>query len=88
MAKKLLHVGHFTYTIVETEDTDAQAVAESVQAAMDEGDVCEIAVLDENDRQLTLYLNGRTVDVVVFDHGLGPRPTEISRPQEPPRDNP
>jgi hypothetical protein len=76
--KKRLYVGRFAYTIVETDTQDAAAVIASIQAAVETPAVVAVEVLDENDRQLTLYLNGRVLDAWAIDLGKGPKPTEYS----------
>jgi hypothetical protein len=75
MSRKRIIVDHNDWTI---DEAAGQNVPELVKDAMDNSTVAEIAVLDDADRQVTLYLNGRTVSDVVIDLDLGPRPSEIS----------
>ena len=75
--KKRIHVGRFDYAI----DEDVPALIAKINAAIEapSGGLVEIKVLDDNDRQLVLYLNVNMVDAFAIDSGLGPpRPTEIS----------
>jgi hypothetical protein len=74
---KTITYGRQRYAL-DLHDKDFPTVAGEISTAMASGDVVEVAVLDEGDRRLTLYLNGAQLDGVVLDAGLGSRPSEPS----------
>lgn len=59
-------------------NADVNDVTAQIKAAMENGSVVELSLLDSADRQVKVYLNGKVAPVVTVDLGLGPKPTEIS----------
>jgi hypothetical protein len=75
MGRKRVIIGQVEWGI---HDSDVETVATRVKEAMENGTVAELPLLDGADRQVTVYLNGKTALSVVVDLDLGPKPTEIS----------
>ena len=59
-------------------DKIADEVAAQIKAAMENGTVVTLQLLDKADRQVTVYFNGRTAVTAVVDLDTTPKPTEIS----------
>jgi hypothetical protein len=57
---------------------DVDSVVEQVKAAMENGEVATLSLLDSADRPVTVYLNGKVAETVVVDLDGAPRPSEIS----------
>jgi hypothetical protein len=75
MGRKRVIIGQTEYGI---HDSDVADVTAKIKAAMENGTVAELSLLDGADRQVTVYLNGKVALSVVVDLDLGPKPTEIS----------
>jgi len=74
MGRKRVIIGSQEWGI---DDTDKDDVVAKINAAMENGTVAELALLDGANRRVSVYLNGRVAVAVVVDLDLGPKPTEI-----------
>jgi hypothetical protein len=59
-------------------DDMADEVAVQIKAAMENGTVVGLDLLDSAERAVTVYFNGRAAVTAVVDLDTSPRPTEIS----------
>jgi hypothetical protein len=75
MGRKRVIIGQSEWGI---HDADVADVVAKIKAAMENGTVAELSLIDSADRQVTVYLNGQVALTVVVDLDLGPKPTEIS----------
>lgn len=75
MGRKRVIIGQSEWGIANDTVDD---VTSRIKAAMENGTVAELPLLDGANRQVTVYLNGKLAAAVVVDLDLGPRPTEIS----------
>ncbi len=75
MGRKRVIIGSSEWGI---DDATAADVTAKIKAAMENGTVVELSLLDSADRQVTVYLNGRATSSVVVDLDVGSKPTEIS----------
>lgn len=75
MGRKRVIIGQSEWGIANDTVDD---VTSRIKAAMENGTVAELPLLDGANRQVTVYLNGKLAAAVVIDLDLGPRPTEIS----------
>jgi len=75
LSSKRLYVGGMEFGIA---DDQVETVVARVTEALRNGSFQTVEVLDDGDRRVTLYLNGRTVGAVVLDLDAGPKPHEIS----------
>lgn len=75
MGSKYISVGQQEWVFPEG---DIDATVKSVKAALDNGTVAEVALLDAHGRAVTVCVNGRTVETVTLDLSGDPRPSEIS----------
>lgn len=73
--RKRVIIGQSEWGIANADVTDVTA---KIKAAMENGKVVDLSLLDSADRRVTVYLNGKAAPVVTVDLGLGPKPTEIS----------
>lgn len=74
MGRKRVIIGQSEWGI---DDENVNDVVAKIKAAMENGTVAELALVDGADRRVTVYLNGKVTLSVVVDLDLGPRPTEI-----------
>jgi hypothetical protein len=74
MGRKRVIIGQSEWGI---DDENVNDVVAKIKAAMEEGTVVELALVDGANRRVTVYLNGKLALSVVVDLDLGPRPTEI-----------
>jgi hypothetical protein len=75
MGRKRVIIGQSEWGI---DDADVTEVAAKIKAAMENGTVAELSLVDGANRRVTVYLNGKVALSVVLDLDLGPKPTEIS----------
>ena len=78
MTHKRILIGQREYAIHADQYT---AVLQNVQSAMESATTARLALLDKEERPVTVYFNGRVAEVVVVDDdGLDreSRPSEIS----------
>lgn len=75
MSRKRVIIGQSEWAV---DERDVQTVVEQIKAALENGTVAELALLDGAGRPVTVYLNGRTAVTVVVDLDRDPRPSEIS----------
>lgn len=75
MGRKRVIIGQSEWGI---HDTDVADVTEKIKAAMKNGTVAELPLIDGANRQVTVYLNGKVTPSVTVDLDLGPKPTEIA----------
>lgn len=75
MSRKRVIIGQSEWTI---DERDVQSVVEQIKAALENGTVAELVLLDGAGRPVTVYLNGRAAVTVVVDLDRDPRPSEIS----------
>jgi hypothetical protein len=73
MSGKRVIIGQSEWQIAD----NADKVAGQIKDAMENGTVAELS-LEDAGRPVTVYVNGRTVPVVVVDIDTIPRPSEIS----------
>ncbi|MCG8915226.1 hypothetical protein L6E12_05405 [Actinokineospora sp. PR83] len=62
--------------------TEADSVEAAVEAAMTEGRVIKLTLLNGDDTPATVIFNGKAALLAVIDDGAVPRPTEISGSME------
>lgn len=74
MGQKRILVGQHAWTIPEG---DAAEVLIQVESALKDGSVLRLSLLDDAERQVEVFINGRNAETVVVDLGAGPRPSEI-----------
>ncbi|GHJ48941.1 hypothetical protein Cs7R123_62830 [Catellatospora sp. TT07R-123] len=74
MGRKRVIIGATEWGI---SDEDVVDVVAKIKAALQNGTVAELQLVDGANRRVTVYLNGRAAASVVLDLDLGPRPTEI-----------
>jgi hypothetical protein len=74
MGSKRVIIGQSEWGI---DDANVSDVVAKIKAAMENGEVAELELLDSAGRRVTVYLNGKVAPSVVVDLDLGPRPTEI-----------
>lgn len=75
MGRKRVIIGQSEWAI---DDSDVEDVVARIEAAMENGTVARLALLDGADRQVMVYLNGRATVSVVVDLDLGTKPAEIA----------
>jgi hypothetical protein len=75
MGRKRVIIGQSEWGI---DDADVTDVVAKIKAAMENGAVAELSLMDGADRKVTVYLNGKVALSVVVDLDTGPKPTEIS----------
>jgi hypothetical protein len=75
VATKKIQVDGMVFGIA---DDNAKDVVEAVRRALKEGTAEALDVLDAEDRQVTLVLNGRAAAAVMIDLDAGPRPHQIT----------
>ena len=75
MSRKRVIIGQSEWAI---DDKDVESVAGKINAAMQNGTVAELVLLDGAGRPVTVYLNGKAAVSVVVDLDTDPRPSEIS----------
>lgn len=75
MGRKRVIIGQSEWGI---DNADVENVTAKIKAAMENGTVVELALLDSANRQVTVYLNGARTPSVTVDLDLGPKPTEIA----------
>lgn len=75
MSRKRIIVGQSEWAIA---DEHVVSVVDQIKAAMTDGTVAQLELLDGAGREVTVYLNGRAAESVVVDLDRGPRPSEIS----------
>jgi hypothetical protein len=75
MGRKRVIIGQSEWGI---DDADVPDVTGKIQAAMENGTVVELPLIDSANRQVTVYLNGTVTPSLTVDLDLGPKPTEIS----------
>lgn len=75
MSRMTVTVGGSTWGI---DSKDVDAVVEQIQAAMQNGTVAVLPLLDDDHRPVTVYLNGRVAETVAVDLDEESRPSEIS----------
>jgi hypothetical protein len=75
MGRKRVIIGQSEWGI---HDSDVADVTAKIKAAMENGAVVELPLVDGANRQVKVYLNGKAVASVVVDLDLGPKPTETS----------
>lgn len=59
-------------------EPDAADVFKAIEAALENGTIVRVAVLDAHRRRVDLLINGSRVDTVVLDACVDPRPSETS----------
>jgi VCBS repeat-containing protein len=74
MGRKRVIIGQSEWGI---NDENVNDVVAKIKAAMENGTVAELELVDGADRRVTILLNGKAAVAVVLDLDLGPRPTEI-----------
>jgi hypothetical protein len=75
MGRKRVIIGQSEWAI---DDSDVEEVVARITAAMENGTVARLSLLDGADRQVMVFLNGNATASVVVDLDLGTKPTEIS----------
>ncbi|GAA1559155.1 hypothetical protein GCM10009827_095190 [Dactylosporangium maewongense] len=78
MGTKRIVIGQHEYGIHADQFT---SVVQNVQSAMESATTARLALLDKEERPVTVYLNGRVAEVVVVDGDeldRDTRPSEIS----------
>jgi hypothetical protein len=75
MGRKRVTIGQSEWGI---DDADVADITAKIKAAMENGTVAELPLIDGANRRVTMYLNGRAASSVTVDLDLGPKPTEIS----------
>jgi hypothetical protein len=75
MGRKRVIIGQSEWGI---HDTDVDDVATRIKAAMENGTVAVLPLIDSANRRVTVYINGSVTSSVTVDLDLGPKPTETS----------
>jgi hypothetical protein len=75
MGRKRVIIGQSEWAI---DDSDVKEVVARITAAMENGTVARLDLLDGADRQVMVFLNGKATASVVVDLDVGTKPTEIS----------
>jgi hypothetical protein len=75
MGRKRVIIGQSEWGI---HDTDVADVTAKIKAAMENGTVAELSLIDGANRRVTVYINGSVTPFVTVDLDLGPKPTETS----------
>lgn len=75
MSRKRVIIGGSEWGI---DDADVADVTAKIKAALENGTVAELALVDGANRLVTVYLNGKATASVTVDLDLGPKPTEIA----------
>lgn len=75
MSRKRIIIGQNEWGVA---DNEVDAVATEISAAMRNGTVATLQLLNGADRPVTVYLNGKTAAAVVLDLDTDPKPSEIS----------
>lgn len=75
MGRKRVIVGQSEWGI---EEDQVKQTKSSIEAALHDGTVAELQLLNAAGRPVTVYLNAKAVDTVVIDLDSDPKPSEIS----------
>ena len=75
MSAKRIIVGKSAWGV---SDEDAADLLKQIESALQEGTVLRLSLTDGENRPVTVFINGRTVETVAVDLDEGPRPSEIS----------
>ncbi len=59
-------------------DGDVGDLPKQIEAALGNSTVLQVEVLTDDNRPVTLFVNGRAAETVVLDLGRAPRPSETS----------
>ena len=73
MSPKRIIVGQQAWII----PGDAAEVLVQVESALKDGSVLRLTLLDDANREVEVFINGRNVESLAVDLGAGPRPSEI-----------
>lgn len=74
MSVKRVIVGQSAWTIAD-DDTDTP---KAIKAAMENGTVAELQLVNDVGHAVLVYLNGKIAETVVVDLGEDAKPSEIS----------
>ncbi|HZN73137.1 MAG TPA: hypothetical protein VFC00_15825 [Micromonosporaceae bacterium] len=78
MSRKHVHLGGLTFGIPSDGQVKEQELVQQVRDAMETGTTVDLLLLDDSDKPVRVLFNGRTLNTVIFDLDLGPKPSEIA----------
>ena len=76
MSGSRIIVGQSAWTL--TADQDVVKVMEEIESALQNGTSLKLPLVDSSQHQVTVFINGRSVETVVVDLGVEARPSQIS----------
>lgn len=78
MSRKHVRLGGQTFGIAPDGEQQDYELVQQVRDAMKTGATVDLLLLDDSDRPVRVLFNGGTLDTVVFDLDLGPKPSETA----------
>jgi hypothetical protein len=76
MSGSRIIVGQSAWTL--TDDQDVAKVIEQIESALQNGTSLRLPLVDSAKNQVTVFINGRSVETVVVDLNADARPSQIS----------